>query len=374
MKNFILTILFISILISSAQAQQKPKIVIGIVVDQMRTDYISRYWNKFGEGGFKRLVKDGYNCRNTQYNYVPTFTGPGHASIYTGTTPSYHGIVANDWYDQKNRDTVYCVQDDSVRSIGGDVEAGKMSPARLLTTTITDELHLSTQGKSKVIGVSLKDRGAILPAGRAANAAFWYDGKSGNWISSSWYMNELPKWASDFNDRKWPNEYLSKPWTTLLNIDRYTESDPDNNAYEATYLGEEKPVFPHDLPSLRGKSFDLVRRTPFGNTLTKDFAIASIKGEDLGRDSITDFLCISFSATDYVGHQFGPMAIETEDTYLRLDRDLADLFQFLDNNFGKGKYLVFLTADHAAEYNPKSLMDQKLYAGIGEPKALTDSV
>lgn len=374
MKNFLLTLLFISILISSAQAQQKPKIVIGIVVDQMRTDYISRYWNKFGEGGFKRLVKDGYNCRNTQYNYVPTFTGPGHASIYTGTTPSYHGIVANDWYDQKNRDTVYCVQDDSVRSIGGDVEAGKMSPARLLTTTITDELHLSTQGKSKVIGVSLKDRGAILPAGRAANAAFWYDGKSGNWISSSWYMNELPKWASDFNERKWPNEYLSKPWTTLLNIDRYTESDPDNNAYEATYLGEEKPVFPHDLPSLRGKSFDLVRRTPFGNTLTKDFSIASIKGEDLGRDSITDFLCISFSATDYVGHQFGPMAIETEDTYLRLDRDLADLFQFLDNNFGKGKYLVFLTADHAAEYNPKSLMDQKLYAGIGEPKALADSV
>ena len=277
MKNFILTILFFSILIASAQAQQKPKIVIGIVVDQMRTDYISRYWNKFGDGGFKRLVKDGYNCRNTQYNYVPTFTGPGHASIYTGTTPSYHGIVANDWYDQKIRDTVYCVQDDSVRSIGGDAEAGKMSPRRLLTTTITDELHLSTQGKSKVIGVSLKDRGAILPAGRAANAAFWYDGKSGNWISSSWYMNELPKWASDFNERKWPNEYLSKPWTTLLNIDRYTESDPDNTIYEAAYSGEEKPIFPHDLPTLRGKSFDLVRRTPFGNTLTKDFAIASIK-------------------------------------------------------------------------------------------------
>jgi predicted AlkP superfamily pyrophosphatase or phosphodiesterase len=344
------------------------------VVDQMRADYIDKYWNKFGDGGFKKLVKNGFDCRNTNYNYMPTYTGPGHASIYSGTTPAYHGIVGNDWYERTSGDTVYCAGDTSVSAVGSSSDAGKMSPHRLLTTTITDELQLTTQQASKVIGISLKDRGAILPAGRSADAAYWYDGKSGNWITSSWYMTSLPKWINDFNDRRWPEQYLSKAWNTVLPIREYTVSNPDDNPYEAPFKGEEKPVFPHNLPALRGKSFELVRRTPFGNTMTKDLGIAAIVGEKMGDDSIPDFLCMSFSATDYVGHQFGPSSVEVEDTYIRLDRDMADLLNFLDNQIGKGKYLIFLTADHGAVENVQFLLDQKLEGGYANPTEVDDTI
>lgn len=358
----------------SLQQPRKPKLVVGIVVDQMRADYIEKYWSKFGDGGFRKLVKNGFNCRNTNYNYMPTYTGPGHASIYSGTTPAYHGIVGNDWFERTSGDTVYCAEDSSVTSIGSTSDAGKMSPHRLLTTTITDELQLTTKQASKVIGISLKDRGAILPAGRSADAAFWYDGKTGNWITSSWYMNNLPKWLNDFNERKWPEHYLSKEWNTMLPIREYTESNPDDNPYEAPFKGEEKPIFPHNLPELKGKSFDLVRRTPFGNTMTKDLGIAAIAGEKMGDDSIPDFLCLSFSATDYVGHQFGPASVEVEDTYIRLDRDIADLLNFLDNQIGKGKYLIFLTADHGAVENVQFLIDQKLEGGFANSKAIDDTI
>lgn len=374
-KILLLTALFC---ISQASAQtpntNRPKLVVGIVVDQMRPDYIIRYWNKLGNAGFKRILKEGFNCRNTQYNYAPTYTGPGHASIYTGTTPSMHGIAGNDWFDVAANDTVYCSSDEKVTAVGGEGREGMMSPSRLLTTTITDQLQLSTQMKAKVVGISLKDRGAILPAGRSADAAYWFDGKTGNWISSTWYMNSLPKWAQDFNERKWSDEYLSQPWKTVLPINYYTESDPDDSPYEALFRGETKPVFPHDLPALRGTSFDLLRRTPFGNTLTKDFGLAAILGEQLGADSITDFLCLSFSSTDYVGHQYGPNAIETEDTYIRLDRDMADLLTFLDNRIGKGKYLVYLTADHACMENPKHMMDHKIHAGFVPSAGIEDSL
>lgn len=369
--------LFVSFTTNAQKAPQqprKPKLVVGIVVDQMRADYIDKYWSKFGDGGFRKLVRNGFNCRNTNYNYMPTYTGPGHASIYTGTTPAYHGIVGNDWFERTSGDTVYCAGDTSVSAVGSASDAGKMSPHRLLTTTITDELQLTTQQASKVVGISLKDRGAILPAGRSADAAYWYDGKSGNWITSSWYMNSLPKWINDFNDRKWPEQYLSKEWNTVFPIREYTESNPDDNPYEAPFKGEEKPIFPHNLPALRGKSFDLVRRTPFGNTMTKDLGIAAIVGEKMGDDSIPDFLCMSFSATDYVGHQFGPSSVEVEDTYIRLDRDMADLLNFLDNQIGKGKYLIFLTADHGAVENVQFLLDQKLAGGYANPIVVDDTI
>lgn len=370
-----LLLLFIPFLAGAQSAKAtRPKLIIGIVVDQMRPDYLTRYEKRFGLNGFKRLLKDGFYCRNTQYNYAPTYTGPGHASIYTGTTPAVHGIVGNDWYDFKNTDTVYCTADTSVRGVGGDGREGMMSPSRLLSTTITDQLKLSTQMTAKVIGISLKDRGAILPAGRSADAAYWFDGKSGNWITSTWYKTTLPKWAHAFNDRCWPEDYLSNKWKTAMPLGYYTESDPDDSPYESLFSGETKPVFPHDLPALKGTGYDLVRRTPFGNTLTKDFALAAIQGEHLGEDSIPDFLCISFSATDYIGHQFGAKAIETEDAYIRLDRDLADLLLFLDNRVGKGNYLLFLTADHACADNPKYLMDHRLSAGFSDPKIVQDTV
>lgn len=351
-----------------------PKLVVGIVVDQMRYDYVFKYWNKFGEGGFKKLMNEGFFCKNTRYNYVPTYTGPGHASIYTGTTPAVNGIISNDWYRKTDNDTMYCVADDSTKTIGSETVAGKMSPKNLLTTTVTDELRYGSNYKNKVIGISLKDRGAILPAGHSANAAYWFDGANGKFISSSYYMNALPKWASDFNDSKRSDSYLAKSWTTLLPIEKYTESTADLVPYEEPYLGETTPVFPHDFPKIRQTNYELIKRSPWGNSILKEFALAALQNEGLGLNGTTDFLTISFSSTDYVGHQFGCNAIETEDTYLRLDQDLADLFSYLEKNIGKDNFLVFLTADHAAIPNPKFLSDHGVPAGLFNSTLIADSL
>ena len=372
-KLILLFLLTFPFLLHAQSSDMRPVLVVGVVVDQMRPDFITKYWSKLGNNGFKKLWNDGFNCKNTQYNYAPTHTGPGHASIYTGTTPSYHGITGNDWYDTPSKDTVNCVLDNNVIPVGTNGSEGKASPSRLLTTTITDELKLSTQMKAKVISVSLKNRGAILPGGRAADGAYWFENATGNWITSSWYRNDLPKWLIDFNGRKWSDEYLSRPWTTVLPIKEYTESDIDDSPYEAPFIGAEKPIFPHDLPKLKGNTYSLLVDIPFGNTMTKDLALAAISGEKLGDDTITDFLAISFSAVDHIGHQFGPNSVEMEDAYIRLDRDLADLLTFLDNRIGKGKYLMFLTADHACIDNPIQLKDKKLNGGIISTKAIQDT-
>lgn len=343
---------------------QLPKLVVGIVVDQMRYDYLKRFWNKFENGGFKRLVNDGFNCKNTHFNYAPTYTGPGHASIYTGATPALHGIIANYWYDKYSGSEVYCVDDADVQTIGSPLPVGLMSPKNMLVTTITDELKLSNK-KSKTIGVSLKDRGAILPAGHMGDAAYWFDGNTGNWVTSTHYMDSLPLWAQRFNKRKLARQYLIQKWETLLPIEEYTESLPDDNPYEGLFEGEEKPVFPRDLFKLKDTNgeWNLIKATPFGNSLTKDMALAAIEGEQLGTNEHTDFLCVSFSSTDYVGHQFGSRSIELEDTYLRLDRDLSELLTYLDENIGVGNYMLFLTADHGAVSVPAYLMENKVPAG-----------
>jgi len=338
----------------------KPRLVVGIVVDQMRYDFLFRYWDKYSNDGFKRMINEGFLCRNVQYNYIPTYTGPGHASVYTGATPSENGIVSNEWYDRSSGKIMYCVSDSTVKGIGG---GSKMSPRNLITTTVTDELRLATKMKSKVIGIALKDRGAILPAGHSANAAYWID-PLGNWVTSSYYMQTLPQWVNNFNKKNLQAEYLSQPWKTLLPIETYTESIADDNPYEEPFHTELKPVFPHNLPAIKSADADLLKRTPFGNSMTKEFALATIRGEELGHRDATDFLCISFSSTDYVGHQFGIDAIETEDTYLRLDQDLGELFNFLDKWVGKDNLLVFLTADHGAAHNPEYLKSQKIPAGV----------
>ncbi len=344
---------------------QTPKLVVGIVVDQMRYDYLTRFWGQYGEGGFKRMVNEGFNCKNHHFNYAPTSTGPGHASVYTGTSPAMHGIIGNDWYDKETDKMVYCAGDDSMTSVGTNSAAGQMSPHRMLTTTVTDQLRLHTQQRGKVIGVALKDRGAILPAGHSANAAYWFEGgTTGNWITSSYYMDALPQWVVDFNASDAVEQY-KKPWTTLRPIETYVESGTDANTYEGLQKGETTTTFPHDLPKLweDNGEFELLRRSPYGNSMTTDFALAALEGEDLGKDAITDFLAVSYSSTDYVGHFYGVNSKEIEDTYIRLDQDLARLFSELDEKVGEGEYTVFLTADHAAINVPAYLQDQKIPAG-----------
>ncbi|OKL40981.1 alkaline phosphatase PafA [Pontibacter flavimaris] len=353
---------------------QRPKLVVGIVVDQMRYDYLYRYWSKYGNDGFKKMLSQGFNFKNTQYSYVPTYTGPGHASIYTGSVPAINGIIGNNWYDRNQKKDVYCVEDTTVQTVGSSSNAGLMSPANLRTTTITDELRLATNKQSKVVGVALKDRGSILPAGHLANGAYWFDSQSGNWITSTYYHEQLPQWVQEFNNRKLADQYLSQPWETLLPIEEYTESTADDMPWERALKGEKKPVFPHNVPAIRGKDFDLIRSVPAGNTITKDFALAALRGEELGKDEVTDFLTVSFSTPDYVGHSFGPNSIEAQDVFLRLDREMAELISTIENEVGKGEVLFFLTADHGAAHVPAFLQEMKVPAGVGSSAAVRDSV
>jgi len=364
--KYILFLVFIFSLKSQTSAQnEKPKLVVGIVVDQMRYDYLTRFYDKYEEGGFKRLMQDGYNCKNNHYNYIPTYTGPGHASIYTGTTPKYHGIIANNWYDKEEKCSVYCAEDKTVLALGTNSNLELMSPRRMLTTTFADENRLFTQLKGKSIGISIKDRGAILPAGHTANAAYWFRGKDeGNFISSTYYMEELPTWVTSFNASRSIENYMDT-WDTLYDISTYTESGADLNNFEKGFRGKGMATFPYDLKKLSKKNggFDLLKATPYGNSIVTDFAIEALKAEALGKDNITDVLAVSFSSTDYVGHNFGVNSKEIEDTYIRLDKDLKRFFEVLDAEVGVGEYTVFLTADHGAIDVPAYLQSLKIPAG-----------
>lgn len=357
--------LFISIHISSAQTgAPKPKIVVGIVVDQMRQEYIYKFQDRYGEGGFKRLVNGGYMMKNAHYNYIPTYTGPGHASVYTGTTPSTHGIIGNDWYVRKLGRTIYCASDSTVINVGGSAKNGQISPRNMLTTTITDELRFASNKRSKVVGIALKDRGASLPAGHLGDA-YWFDPATGEFMTSTYYYEELPQWVKDFNDRKLPTEYLSKSWETLYPIDTYVQSIEDTNEFEGKFTGKETADFPYNLPEIMDQNGELglIATTPFGNSFTLDMAYAAIEGEQLGMGEETDFLAVSFSSPDYIGHRFGPTSVELEDTYLRLDQDLEKFLSYLDKTYGENEYLLFLTSDHGVAEIVEYMESENIPAG-----------
>lgn len=383
-SRLIFTISIFSISLSSAQTKKptavpskafpaevaRPKLVVGLVVDQMRWDYLYRYYNRYSNGGFKRLINEGFSVENTFIPYTPTYTACGHTCIYTGSVPAVHGIIGNDWYDPETKKSVYCTEDSSVSTVGSTPSSeGNMSPKNMLTTTITDELRLATNFKGKVIGISLKDRGSILPAGHAANAAYWYQGSTGNWITSTYYMKEVPTWIADYNKLKLANKFYAKNWETLYPINTYVNSTKDENAYEG-----KSSTFPHQLTQNVDKNFDAIRSTPYGNTITLDLAKLAILSEDLGQDNITDFLAVSCSSTDYVGHAYGPNSVEAEDTYLRLDKDFEEFFNYLDKKVGKGNYTVFLTADHGAAHVPGFMQENKLPSGVVSDRDIADKL
>ena len=349
-----------SLEVSSYKASNnKPKLVVGVVVDQMRFEYLNRFKNKYSSQGFLRLMNQGYSCNNHHFNYIPTVTGPGHASIFSGTTPSVHGIVGNDWYDKAKGRTVYCTTDSRYIPVGAAAKYGKVAPTNLKVTTVADQNRIFTQMKGKTIGVSIKDRGAVFPSGHTANGAYWFEGlDEGKWITSSYYMDELPLWVKDFNARSNISNYV-KTWNTLYDINLYQESGPDNSNYEKGFNGKANPVFPYNLKDLKGLNggFDIIKTSPFGNTMITDFALSAIEAEGLGADEFTDFLTISYSSTDYVGHNFGLSSVELQDTYLRLDLEIERLLNYLDENVGEGNYTLFLTADHGAAEVPTFLRD-----------------
>ncbi|MBS1493422.1 MAG: alkaline phosphatase family protein [Bacteroidetes bacterium] len=357
---------------TSKQKSQKPKLVIGIVVDQMSNDYLSRFVNKFSETGFKRLLSSGFYFKNSYYEYVPTVTAAGHTSIYTGTLPSLNGIISNEWYDRANNKIVYCADDKSVTAVGIDSPKEKMSPVNILSSTVTDELKKS-DSNSKVLSISIKDRGSIFPGGHLGKS-FWFNDASGKFITSSYYMNELPIWLNNFNNRNLNDFYLSQSWNTLYPIETYTESTADSVPWESLYKGIKSPVFPYDLPALRSKNPELLAYTPYGNSILKELALTVLENEKMGKGKSTDFLCVSFSFPDKVGHHFGPNSIELEDTYLRLDKDLTEIFDYIDKNIGMENTLIFLTSDHSAASAPGYLKSIGVEAGNINTKKLQDSI
>ena len=314
MKKTLLSILLFLVAIIPSTAQvERPRLVVGLVVDQMRWDYLYYYYNDYGADGLKRLLDEGFSYENTQINYSPAVTAIGHSSIYTGSVPAFTGIAGN-WFWENGQPT-YCCADTTVKSVGSDSREGQMSPRKMLGTTIGDELHLATDFHSKVIGVALKDRAAILPAGHSANAAYWWDTSAGHFVSSTFYMNDLPQWVKDFNKAN------------------------------------------HTKPKFNIKTND------DGVTMTFRMAEAAVDNERLGQTAgQTDMLAISISSTDAIGHEYSTRGPENKSVYLRLDRDVATFLKHLDEEVGKGNYLLFLTADHGASHNYNFLKSHRIPA------------
>ncbi len=342
-------------------APEQPKLIVNIVVEQMRYDLLQRYWAKFSKNGFRKLMNEGTLCKNAYYNYLLTESAPGYATISTGTTPSNHGIVSDYWYNRLKSKKQYCVEDKSLANTLPHFDNHKYSPHLLVGSTLGDELRMSNYKQSKVIGVSLKNYAAVLSSGHLANEAYWFDDETAYWTSSSYYVDSLYDWVNEFNEKKIIDLYLSREWNTLLPMNKYMESLADNNSYEEGFVNG-RNTFPYNLAILAeqyGKK--IIKYTPYGNTYTKDFAIAAIVNEKLGKDDYPDIINIGFSTTSYVNELFGIRSVELEDVYLRLDKDIAHLVNFLEDFIGKEKFLIVITSDRGASDN------QKYYEEIGMP-------
>jgi len=344
----------------------KPKLIIGLVVDQMRYEYISKYWENFSNKGFKKLINNGAFCKNTETGYMLNQSSTGHATISTGANPSVHGIISDEWYARISDKIIYCSEDSEMTTIGSESEEGRKSPHNLFSSTIGDEMK-SFNSKSKVIGISIKDHSAIMLAGHKADAAYWYDNKSGKWISSSYYMENLPTWVKGFNNIKLPDSYLERLWNLLLPSSSYSYKGIDNNSAEVGF-GRNENSYPYNFKKLRKKNlyseYELLKSTPQGNTLTTDFALTAIQEEKLGYDNITDLLMISFSSTDYIGHMFGPESFEMEDTYIRLDQEISHFIDVVEKLLGRNNILIFLTSNHGVANKPAKMIAEKMNAGF----------
>ncbi len=347
---------------------EKPKLIIGIVVEQLRFDQLEKFRDRFGENGIRKLLNEGTYFRNASYDYMLTQSAPGHATISTGTEPSFHGIASDSWYLPLRNEMIYCTQDKDVDPVGGSLEAGLHSPVNLLASTFSDELEMATKNKARVFSVGMKESSAILSAGHAADGVFWYDNNTGTWMTSTWYMDSLSAWVNDFNALNLSESYLSNPWTLFKPLQDYTDCLPDSNRFETGFDGV--CYFPYDLKKISSKGisknkrdFSLLRETPFGNTYTTDFAIRLIKEEGLGKDDITDFLSISYTSTDYIGHRFGPSSVETADAILRLDHDIERLIKYLNDSIGKKNILVYFTSAHGVSEIPLVLENNRILTG-----------
>ena len=319
----------------------KPDLVVGIVVDKMRYDYITRMWDSFSDDGFKKLITEGTSFNNARYDYLVNQSSAGYATIFSGANPSAHGIISDSWYDRLKNENQSSVFDENSIAVGGSFGNGRKSPARMFTGTFGDELRISNDFRSRVYSISMNDAAAVLSGGFSANAAWWFDDINGEWMTSTYYVTNMPSWAQEFNEARLPVTYLDRKWDPLLDFSAYFSINGDRNQ-----------PFEYDLKRMqrRQEGYGNIRLTPFGNTFTRDFAISLIVNEQLGKNGNTDMLILGFSSTAAIGQHYGTFSMELQDAYLRLDQDIAYFLEFLEDRFGNSKVLVFLTSDQAVGY------------------------
>jgi predicted AlkP superfamily pyrophosphatase or phosphodiesterase len=339
----------------------KPKLVLQITVDQFRGDLPTRFLDRLGEGGLRYLIENGTYYANAHYQHANTETAVGHATLFTGADPSRHGLVGNNWIDPITGESVYNTEDDRFHLIGKDPKPHEgVSPHYLLSSTIGDELIISNAGRSRVFSVSVKDRGAIIPGGHAGKA-FWYSKSSGKFVTSTYYYDEYPEWVTDWNNANPADRYRGKTWELLQDRSTYLAKNMDDRPFEADL----KPLgrtFPHHYGDNK-YLYLLLSLSPAGDELTLDFTKTLIENENVGQGDDVDFLAVSFSSTDYIGHLFGPSSLESEDNILRLDRILAELFEFVDKKVGLENTLIVLSADHGAPEAPEYMTSIGMEAG-----------
>lgn len=366
--SFLIIFLHLIILPLSAQyiPPDKPRLVIGIVVEQLKYDQLEKFRDRLGENGIKRLINEGTYFKNATFEYMLTQSAPGHATISTGAEPSAHGITSDNWFIPLKNEMVNSTKDNSVNPVGGSFENGLHSPANLQASTFSDELAMASKRKSKVFGIGMNAHSSILSAGHAADAAFWFDNSTGTWMSSTYYMEKLPSWVNDFNAMRYSDTYLNGSWSLFGPASNYSDCLPDSNMFETGFNGMN--AFPYDLKKLRTKGsrksdYSLLQETPYANTLTTSFAINLIKSEKLGKDDITDYISICYSATDYIGHRFGPSSVEMGDAIFRLDEDITHLLTFLNDSIGKKNVLIYFTSAHGISEVPTVLEKSRIPSG-----------
>lgn len=361
--SIIILIQFLSISAYSQQTaninQKKPKVVVGIVVENMRPDYIQRYWNKFEGNGFKKIYSNGTVCTNVHLTQHVQNYASGTATLFTGVSPSIHGIINKTWYDRLKEKEVDCTEDDYYFTVGADTKAGNASPGKLLSNTITDALKIYSQGKSKVFSAAVNRESAVFSAGHAADAAYWFDVESGRMVSSSFYVSTFPDWVRLFNSENYAEVYSYRTWTPLLPEKDYTESLQDDYLLEKGYFGQFN-TFPHSINKYLKKTEDFrpFKTTPSANLMIKDFILKLMDNEDIGSDNYTDFVTAVFSSMDYENNSFGPASLEMEDIYLTLDKYIAELISTTEKKYGKGNVLFFLTANTSASYPVEYLKEE----------------
>ena len=350
---------------------EKPRLVIGIVVEQLRYDHIEKYRDRFGENGIRRLINEGTYFKNAYFEYMLTQSAPGHATIATGTEPAYHGIPSENWYVPLRNELIYCTQDAQVYPVGGSFEAGLHSPVHLEASTFADELKMSTNRLSKVFSIGAKESSAILTGGHAADGVYWFDNRTGTWMSSNYYSGSLPVWMSDFNAMGHAESYINGSWNLFKPAESYDDCLPDANEFEAGFNSVN--YFPYDLRRIRRESNDtrndysLLRETPFINSFTTSLAIKLLDNEKLGRGDVTDYLSICYSATDNIGHRFGPSSVEMADAIFRLDDEIARLLTYVNDSIGKRNVLIYFTSSHGISEIPTVLESYRIPAGYFRP-------